>query len=152
MAKIHQLDTRDKPRLLFAMMQALAGENSSLSLEGNLSHTELVRFEGVSHEESGALKRGTLQPRLDFLILPLTLQNVEGIEKAIHSKVGFKGANGIIHAQIEVNGKIQFAAYDNFHRDTVIVGGDVPTDLLDELVQLRILRGYEVSEPRDSAK
>jgi len=151
MKKTYRLDTRDRPQLLFAMVRALAGESSRLSLEGNLTQSELARVEGVSFEESGALKRGTLQPRLDFLILPLTPQNVESVEKAIQSKVGFKGANGIIHAQIEVNGKIAFAAYDNFHREMVVVNADISTKLLDDLVQLRILRGYQLHEAQPSA-
>jgi len=150
MKTTYRLDTRDRPQLLFAMMRALAGESGRLSLEGNLTQSELARVEGVSFEESGALKRGTLQPRLDFLILPLAPENVEEIEKAIRSKLGFKGANGIIHAQIEINGKIAFAAYDNFHRDMVVVDADFPSTLLDELVTLKILRGYHLAENRDS--
>jgi hypothetical protein len=72
MEEIYRLDTRDKPRLLVAMMHALAAENGRISFEGKLSQTELAQMAGVASEESGVLKRATLQPKLDFLVLPLT--------------------------------------------------------------------------------
>ena len=146
MATIYKLHTRDKPRLLFAMMRALAGESSKLSLEGTLSQSELTKVEGASPEESGALKRGTLQPKLDFFIFPLTQRNAPAIEKAIRSRVGFKGYGGIIHAQIEVSGKLAFAAYDHFHPDCVTLFAEVPPKLLDELVKQSVLRKYERAE------
>jgi hypothetical protein len=39
--------------------------------------------------------------------------------KAITSKIAF-GNRGIIHVQIEENGKMSFAAYDNFDRECVV--------------------------------
>jgi hypothetical protein len=37
---------------------------------------------------------------MDFLVLPLTPATVPAIEKAIFSKVAFKGYAGIVHVQI----------------------------------------------------
>jgi hypothetical protein len=71
------------------MMHARAAENTNISFEGMLSHTELAQMEGVGHEESDVLKRSTLQPKRDFRILPLTPQNVSAIVKAITSKIAF---------------------------------------------------------------
>jgi hypothetical protein len=138
---IYRLETRHKPRLLSAMMHALAAEDSAISFEGMLSHTELAQMEGVTDEETGVLKRGTLQPKLDFLVLPLTQQRLAAIEKAINSKIAF-GYKGIFHVQIERNGKMAFAAYDNFHQECVVAYSAVPTALLDELTVARVLRGY----------
>jgi len=56
MEGIYRLDTRDRPGLLFAMMQALAGNESRISFEGKLSHTELVKLDGLSSEEDSVLK------------------------------------------------------------------------------------------------
>ena len=92
-----------------AMMHARAAENTNVSFEGMLSHTELAQMEGVGHEGSDVLKRSTLQAKRDFRILPLTPQNVSAIVKAITSKIAF-GNRGIIHVQIERNGKMAFAA------------------------------------------
>jgi len=49
---------------------------------------------------------------------------------------------GIIHAQIESQGVIAFAAYDNFHRDCVLVTGREPRSVLDDLVTARDLWDY----------
>ncbi len=81
-------------------MRALAAEDSRISFEGKLSQTELVQMAGVAYEEGGVLKRATLQPKLDFLVLPLTHKNLSALEKAVNSKIAF-GHGGIIHVQIE---------------------------------------------------
>ena|ERR1700676_682019 len=115
-----------------AMMHARAAENTNVSFEGMLSHTELAQMEGVGHEESDVLKGSTLQPKRDFRILPLTPQNVSAIVKAITSKIAF-GNRGIIHVQIERNGKMAFAAYDNFDRECVVAYPAVSSASLNEL-------------------
>jgi hypothetical protein len=139
---VYRLDTRDRPRLLIAMLRSLVAEDSKISLEGRLSQTELAKMDGVTHEETRVLKRATIQPKLDFLVLPLTQQNVAAIEKAIVSKIAF-GNNGIIHVQIERNENMAFAAYDNFYRDSVVAYSAVPTALLQELTETQVLRSYK---------
>jgi hypothetical protein len=142
MTSVYRLDPRLRPQLLFAMMKLLAGERSRIAFEGNLSSSGLFRLEGASFEANGMLKRATLAPRLDYVILPLAQARIAEIEKAIHSKIAFDGCKGIIHVQIESEGEIAFAAYDNFSRDCVVVNAMVPTTVLDDLVEARILRGY----------
>ena len=142
MINAYSLDTRDRPGLLFAMMRTFASDRSRISFEGNLSATELYRLEGASYEETAVLKRNTITPRLDFVVLPLASDRVPGIQKAIQSKVAFTENRGIIHAQIEVNGVLAFGAYDNFHPETVLVYGPIDTVMLDGLVATRTLRSY----------
>lgn len=55
---VYRLITRNRPRLLFAMMRALAAADSQISFEGALSSTELARLEDVSHERDGCPKTG----------------------------------------------------------------------------------------------
>jgi hypothetical protein len=141
MEEIYRLDARHRPRLWAAMMHARAAENTNVSFEGMLSHTELAQMEGVGHEESDVLKRSTLQPKRDFRILPLTPQNVSAIVKAITSKIAF-GNRGIIHVQIERNGKMAFAAYDNFDRECVVAYPAVSSASLHELTMTGVLRSY----------
>ena len=142
MGQIYILDTRDRARLLIAMMGALAAEDSRISFEGRLTKTELALMEPVAYEQVGILKRATLQPKLHFLILPLTQQTLPAIEKAIKSRIAF-GHGGIVHVQIEKSGKMAFAAYDNFDRECVVAYSAVSTTLLDELTEGRILRSYQ---------
>src|ERR1700676_1576589 len=77
----YRLDTRDKPALLFAMMSILASEQTRIVFEGNLASTELFKLEGASYEETGKLKRATISPKLDFIVLPLTATRLPAIEK-----------------------------------------------------------------------
>ena len=141
MSEIYKIETRDRPRLLVAMMRTLAADDGRISFEGKLSRSELAQMAGVVCEEVGVLKRATLQPRLDFLILPLTQKNLSALERAIVSKIAF-GHGGIIHVQIERNGKMAFAAYDNFDRECVVAYSDVSPSLLEELTKALVLRSY----------
>lgn len=142
MEEVFRLDTRQRPLLLFAMMRALVSDASKISFEGRLSQTDLAKLEGVTDQESDVLKRATLQPQLDFLVLPLTQENIPTITRAIASKIAF-GSKGIIHVQIASRGKMAFAAYDNFDQDCTVAFSAVPSTLLDELVKTRVLRSYK---------
>jgi hypothetical protein len=142
MTSVYRVDTRHRPQLLFAMMKFFAADGSRIAFEGNLIDTGLFKMDGASHEETGTLKRATTAPPLDFVVLPLDAARVTDIEKAIDSKVAFNGYKGIVHVQIEAQGEIAFAAFDNFGRDSVIVTSRVSTSVLDDLVTARILKGY----------
>jgi len=124
------------------MMRTFASEHSHIAFEGNLASTELFRLVGAAHEETGILKRATIAPQLDFVVLPLIPPRVPEIEKAIRSKVAFAGYRGIVHVQIESDGEIVFGAYDHFGPDCVVVNAIVTTSILDDLVKARVLRGY----------
>jgi hypothetical protein len=142
MEEIYRLVTRDRPCLLFAMMRALAAEDGRISFEGKLTKTDLAKMEHAAFKEVGVLKRATLQPHLDFIVLPLTQRSVPAIERAVNSKIAF-GKGGIIHVQIEKNGKMAFAAYDNFDHECVVAYPPVNSALLDELIETQVLRNYE---------
>ena len=124
------------------MMSLLAADQSRITFEGHLAGTGLLELDGASNQETRLLKRATAAPRLDYVILPLTPDRVAVIERAIKSRVGFKGDTGIIHVQIEAGGEIAFAAYDRFHPECVVVNAMVPISILDQLVKTNILRGY----------
>jgi hypothetical protein len=125
-------------------MYLFAGEKSAISFEGRLANTALLALEGASAQETVVLKRATLQPELDFVILPLTKRNLPNIERAISSKIAISGQDGIIHVQVEMDGKVAFAGYDGFHSDTVTLTADIPTSLLDEWVKQCILHSYQL--------
>src|SRR4051812_16100064 len=108
-----RLRTKNKPELLRTMMRELAGEGARISFEGELSHTELVKIEGVSFDETEVLRRGMLAPKSDFLVLPLTQASVSAIEKAVISKISLNASKGIVHVQVEKQGVMAFVAYDN---------------------------------------
>jgi hypothetical protein len=137
-----RLHTKHKPELLFAVMQTLAQKNARISFEGGLSHTELAKIAGASLNETEVLKRNTISPRMDFLVLPLTPETVPEIENAIVSKVAFKDYAGIVHVQIERQGSLAFVVCDQFHEDCVWVSEAIPHTLLASLVKNRVLYSY----------
>jgi hypothetical protein len=141
---IYRLDTRDRPSLLVAMMRALAAKDCKISFEGKLSKTELAQMDGITHEETGVLKRSTLWPKLEFLVLSLTQEKLPAIEKALTSKLAF-GERGLVHVLMERNGKVAFSAYDGFQH--VAASSAIPSTLLEELIKTRVLRNYQRQSP-----
>ncbi len=142
MKQAYRLRTKNRPQLVLAMMRALASEDAIIAFEGRLSHTGLVTIEGVRLDETGVLRRATLRPKLDFVVLPLTPASLPTIERALVSKIAFNRQEGIVHVQIEKHGQIAFSAYDQFHEDSVTAYPMVPVALLEKLVEKRVLHSY----------
>ena len=143
---VYSLYVRDRPGLLNAMMSAPASDTTKISFEGTLSHTDLVRIAGITHDESGVLRRAVLAPRKDFIILPLSEQTLPAIRKAINSKIAI-GEKGIVHVQIVKDSDMAFAAYDSFDKECVVAYSAVSHELLDELTNAKVLRGYRQMAP-----
>jgi hypothetical protein len=122
-------------------MVELAG-SGHLSLEGELSRCRFPDDIVVSRDASGILKRGTLYPRQDFVVLQLTPATVEPIFKEVMA-AGLKHA--IIHVQIECNGILELGAYDNFHEECVVTGPGVSEALLEELKSTSVLRDFNLA-------
>lgn len=100
---------RDKRRFLIALLTELAGD-AYVSFEGELSCVAVSRLPGASGEETSILKRNTLWPRQDFVVLPLESDNVQAIGIAIGGTL----PKAIIHIQIEKSGRLELGVYDNF--------------------------------------
>jgi hypothetical protein len=134
---------RDKLRFLLAMMEDLAG-GAHISFEGDLKALRLSSIPGASKEETQALKRNTISPKQDFIVLPLE----SSTSKAIVSAIGGTIPNTIIHIQIEKGGSIQFAAYDNFHPQCIVFHPAMDKAILESLVSEDIMRPYTERPPR----
>jgi hypothetical protein len=135
------VNVRDKPGFLRRLMAELAG-NAHMSLEGDLSHCRFAEGVVVGREETGSLKRNTLAPKQDFVVLRLTPETVEPIFNQLMA-AGLK--RRIIHVQIERNGVLELGAYDNFHRECVVTGHAVSLALLDELKSTDVVHDFKVS-------
>jgi hypothetical protein len=96
---------RDKGRLLLALMDELGG-NAHVSFEGNLSSLPLSRYPDISSEPTDALKRNTLGPKQDFVIVPLEPSS----SKKIFAALGGAVPKTVLHVQIEKDGVLQFGA------------------------------------------
>jgi hypothetical protein len=141
MQQRYWLVARDKPGLLVAVMRALAG-GAHISLEGDFSRARgLLALSGASTEETEALHRQTTYPLQDFVVLPLEPESITPILNEILPEA--RVVRHIIHVQIERGGRLEFGAYDNFHRDCVVCWAAVPQELLRRLQVSGVLRSWE---------
>jgi hypothetical protein len=134
---------QDKRRLLLALMEELAG-GAHVSFEGDLQGLTLSSIPGASGEPTVALKRNTLWPEQDFVVVPLEPSMGQKIIAAIGGTV----PGAIIHVQIEKDGQLQFGAYDNFHPQCIFFGTGVKQAVLESLVSQSIIRPYSDRPPR----
>jgi len=139
------LEARDKPGLLSAMMNKLAGD-AHISFEGNLSSCNFLGVRGTTGEEVHGLKRQTSFPRLDFAVMPLDPDTVKPILQQILT--GGRVVHDVVHVQIAKHGQLVFGAYDNFHPDCIFAGPGIAETLLQELVTRGILKSFEVAKER----
>ena len=125
---------RDKRRLLYAVMDVLAG-NTHISFEGSLGAVQLSGVPGASEAETPVLKRSTTWPKQDFVVVPLEPSTTQ----TILSKLGGSVPKSIIHVQIEKAGVLEFGAYDNFHPECLYIGKVVTEKLLESLSSQGVL-------------
>jgi hypothetical protein len=137
------LVARDKPGLLIAVMRALVG-GAHISFEGDLSRCRgLLTLPGASTEETEDLRRQTLYPVQEFVVLPLEPETVRPILAEVLPEG--RVVRDIIHVQIERAGRLAFGAYDNFHRDCLVCWPAVPQELLEQLRVNGVLRSWELA-------
>ena len=133
------LIARDKPGLLTRMMRFLAGE-ARISFEGNLSRCKFPLTIASADEEDSILRRQTIEPRQDFVILQLEHDTIRPILDIVLPDNRFM--EDIVHIQIEKHGELQFGSYDNFHHECIVCFLGVPTKFLDELAQTGVIKSW----------
>lgn len=138
MATRHLLKVRDKTGLFTAIIRFLAG-NAHVSFEGHLSMCSFSRELAASSTETHVLKRATLAPTLDFVVLPLEERTVRPILDALPQGKIFRG---IIHVQVEKDGVLAFGAYNSFSPGCVATGAAVPVSLLEQLKKRGIIESF----------
>lgn len=132
---------------MLAMMEELAG-GAHVSFEGDLQGLKLSSISGASSEPTTALKRNTLQPKQDFVVVPLEPSTGQEIIAAMGGTV----PGAIIHIQIEKNGELQFGAYDNFYPECIYFGSAVREGVIQLLISQNIMRPYIERRPRREIK
>ena len=88
-------------------MAELAG-NAHISIEDDLSHCRFIDGLVLTRDETPMLKRDTLAPIHDFIVLRLANETIEPIFRQIQA-AGLKRA--ILHVQIERDG-VAIGPYD----------------------------------------
>ena len=134
------LDTRDKPGLLWAFLRHFVGVGR-VSFEGGLQKLGILELPGATYDETDLLKRQTLSPRQDFVIVPIAPETIASLKRNLSAPGLF--SNALLHVQIEHQGQLVLGAYDHFHRECVVAYKPVPQSFLEELVSSGVLRSYQ---------
>jgi hypothetical protein len=119
-----------------------------MSLEGDLSRCVFPADVVLARDELDILRRNTLAPRQDFVVLRLEPDAAAAIFRQI---VAAGLSRAIIHVQIERGGVLELGAYDNFHTGCVVTGPGVGAGLLSELQAAGVLRGFQVASTAGAA-
>jgi len=115
-------------------MNELAGD-AQISFEGDLQTLGILSLPRATTDESNALKRNTLWPKQDYVVLPLLSETVGTVIAAMGETI----PHAIIHIQIAKAGKLEFGAYDNFDPQSIFFGRALTQPFLDSLIAEGIL-------------
>jgi hypothetical protein len=118
--------------------------NGHLSFEGNLTCCDFNAIPGSSFDETFILKRNTIAPQQDFVILPLNEVVMKLLQSDILYRVGLR--RRVIHVQIEHDCNLVFGAYDQFGDGLVWVDASIGLELLGQLTAEGVIRRYYQSE------
>jgi hypothetical protein len=140
----HWPDVRDKLAFLQRLMTEFTG--GRMSLEGNLTRCTFPAEVILARDDDAVLRRNTICPRQDFVIVRLDPNAITSIFLRIKS-AGL--SRDIIHVQIERDGVLELGAYDSFCPGCVVTGPGVSPTLLAELEESRILRGFQAAISTD---
>ena len=124
----------DKRRFLMGALQHLAG-SAFVSFEGDLRGTTLIGAVGASGDETEALKRNTLWPKQDFVVLPLEADTIGTIMAAVGGTV----PRSILHIQVEKEGRLELGLYDNFAPRVMFFGPAVTPQIFDNFLNHGVL-------------
>jgi hypothetical protein len=126
---------RNKNRFLLAIMKELAGD-AHISFEGGAKILRLVGLPGASQIENAILKRNTLWPKQEFVVMPLESSTIP----AIFTGIGGTIPRSVLHIQIEKNRRIEFGAYDHFNPGCIVFGSAITKAFIDALISEGILK------------
>jgi hypothetical protein len=135
----YELYVKKPIELLASLLELLCG-NARLSLEGDLSRVDLTKIPGVSRTPSGSLKRNTISPQQEFIIVPVEDHAVVRNLRRNFPRIGLKSL--ILHILIEKDGELAFAAYDQFYGGKAWVSDRIGKSFLESLQEKGIIKSF----------
>jgi hypothetical protein len=124
---------------LTAVLEAFSGcESAKVSFEGDL---EFMHEGGIggSVAETRSLRRQTIEPLRDFVVVPLSQHNLD-ILVSLCGRIGVR--TRVHHVQIEASGVLVFGAYDNFDPSGVWVTTRFSETTLMRLQRDQVIESY----------
>lgn len=135
MSEIAHLKPKKAAELVVQVMEALAGEDAWLSLEGFTVPAAVYTLPGVVTAETSILRRNTTSPVLQFVVVPLTRTNVTALKAAVSEAAALSDEQGLIHIQVAKAGQLAFGAYDNVHEECTVLYEPYSRSLSEALVR-----------------
>jgi len=150
------IEPHDNPGLLLAAMQAFEG-SGQISFEAYDDDLRFRELPGATDTQIGDLRRTVLFPFVNFIVIPLTRENIEIISSRLAWEPdsdwdceleqdvpnGRMVSTSFIHVHIAGPNGLAFAAYDKFRSDCIVVTDRFPLENLDRLVADGVIRSYE---------
>lgn len=115
-----------------------------VSLEGDLSRCDFSAIRSHRKEETDVLKRQTISPVQDFVVMPLERDTIEIVKRKVFRRVGIR--RYVDHIQMEKAGRLVFAAYDQFVAGCVWIEARFGEDSLRKLVHEGVISRFEVAQ------
>jgi hypothetical protein len=135
------INVRDCQGALWMFYSAYEGR-AQASFEGDLSALRLYEIPGSSGQETALLKRQTIDPQLDFCIVPITAESIVALKSRLSAHGVLGGDGAVIHTQLATAEELIFIACDNFHNDCTVAARSVPEELLKAMKAHGVLREY----------
>lgn len=115
--------------------------NALISFEGDLSTADFGEIPVASNRPTELLRRGTISPLGDFVILPLEEETLALIKKRVLNHIGLK--NKVNHILIAKSDELVVGINDRFHPECVWVRLDFPIKTLQELQEQEVIASYK---------
>lgn len=117
-----------------------ADEAAQVSFEGELRMLREADLTGTSSSETTCLRRQTMEPLQDFMVITLSPRNLP-VLRSLYGRVGLRAR--VLHVQIEVGGALVFGAYDQFDPSGVWVSPRFTEATLSRLQGQQVIASYE---------
>lgn len=139
------LKPRNPALLVGSVIDMPVGDDAVLSLEG-FSLPELVlSLPGVAWTETDVLLRNTIEPKLDFIVVPLDAARARTVKEAL-AKTGVLAGEtgGLVHLQVAKNGRLVFGAYDNVDPECTVIYEPYVRSLSETLLNNGSIESYSI--------
>jgi hypothetical protein len=144
MTELAYLKPRNTEWLLVQVMEALAGNETFISLEGFQIPQEVCSLPEAHFKETDILRRNTTSPILQFVVVPLNQNNLTILKAAIGQAPVLEAEGGLIHTQIAKDGQLVFGAYDNVHEECTVLYSPYIEPIANNLVKTGAIFSFEV--------
>jgi hypothetical protein len=112
--------------------------SAHISFEGIFALDSFATTWGATTESNDILKRNTLAPKTNFLVLPLEQETKEVITRTVLPQIGLR--RNVHHIQIEKDGQLVLGVYDSLQH--CWIAGRIQAADLESLKASGVVRSF----------